>query len=51
MIDTAPVYGCGRSEEVVGRAIQGRRDEMIVATKCGLRWDRAEGELKKLKNL
>ena len=38
-IDTAPMYGMGHSEEVVGKAIRGRRDEVIVATKCGLRWD------------
>jgi aryl-alcohol dehydrogenase-like predicted oxidoreductase len=38
-IDTAPAYGLGRSEEVVGRAIKGRRDEVFVATKCGLDWD------------
>ena len=45
-IDTAPAYGCGRSEELVGRAIEGRRQELLVATKCGLRWDRSEGELR-----
>jgi methylglyoxal reductase len=44
LIDTAPVYGFGRSEEIVGQAIAGRRDRVIVATKCGLIWDRAEGE-------
>jgi len=38
-IDTAAVYGLGHSEEVVGRAIADRRDEVIVATKCGLVWD------------
>ena len=38
-IDTAPIYGMGHSEEVVGKAIQGRRDKVILATKCGLRWD------------
>ncbi len=38
-IDTAPVYGLGRSEEVVGRATKGIRDEVIIATKCGLVWD------------
>lgn len=43
-IDTAPMYGCGRSEEVVGRALAGRRGEAIIATKCGLRWDKEEGE-------
>jgi aryl-alcohol dehydrogenase-like predicted oxidoreductase len=34
-IDTAAVYGFGHSEEVVGRALVGRRDKVIVATKCG----------------
>ncbi len=38
-IDTAPAYGLGRAEEIVGRAIAGRRDELVVATKCGLAWD------------
>ncbi len=42
-IDTAPVYGFGRSEEVVGRAIQGIRDRVQVLTKIGLRWDTEEG--------
>jgi len=37
MIDTAPVYGSGRSESIVGRAIEGRRDEVVIATKCGLK--------------
>ena len=36
LVDTAPVYGFGRSEEIVGRAIAGRRDEVVVATKVGL---------------
>lgn len=34
-IDTAAVYGYGHSEEIVGKAIAGRRDGVIVATKCG----------------
>ena len=38
-IDTAAAYGLGHSEEVVGKAIEGRRDEVIVATKCGLVWE------------
>ena len=38
-IDTAPMYGMGHSEEVVGKAIKGRRDQVVLATKCGLRWD------------
>lgn len=35
-IDSADIYGNGHSEEVVGRALQGRRDKWIVATKVGL---------------
>lgn len=42
-IDTAPIYGLGHSEEVVGRAIAGRRDEVVVMTKVGLRWDTEDG--------
>lgn len=34
-IDTAAIYGMGHSEEVVGKAIAGRRDEVLVFTKCG----------------
>lgn len=37
--DTAPAYGFGLSEEIVGKAIEGRRDEVILATKCGLNWE------------
>ena len=35
-IDTAEIYGPFHSEEIVGRAIRGRRDEVVVATKFGL---------------
>jgi aryl-alcohol dehydrogenase-like predicted oxidoreductase len=38
-IDTAAVYGFGYSEDLVGRAIKGRRHQIVLATKCGLRWD------------
>ncbi len=44
-VDTAPMYGFGRSEEVVGRALAGRREEVRVLTKVGLRWDDGRGEL------
>jgi aryl-alcohol dehydrogenase-like predicted oxidoreductase len=37
LIDTADVYGPFVNEELVGRAIKGRRDEVVVATKFGLR--------------
>ncbi len=35
-IDTAEVYGPFHSEELVGRAVMGRRDEVVIATKFGL---------------
>ncbi len=40
MIDTAPAYGFGRSEEIVGEALAqgGRRDRVLIATKFGLNW-------------
>src|SRR3954469_25086672 len=34
-LDTADMYGVGRNEELVGRAIRGRRDEVFLATKFG----------------
>jgi aryl-alcohol dehydrogenase-like predicted oxidoreductase len=34
-LDTADMYGGGRNEELVGRAIHGRRDQVILATKFG----------------
>ncbi|HVB87793.1 MAG TPA: aldo/keto reductase [Candidatus Dormibacteraeota bacterium] len=39
-IDTAPVYGFGRSEEIVGKAIAeaAARDKVIIATKVGIEW-------------
>lgn len=36
LLDTSDAYGVGHNEELVGRAIAGRRDEAIVATKGGL---------------
>jgi aryl-alcohol dehydrogenase-like predicted oxidoreductase len=40
LIDTAPIYGYGRSEEIVGEALRqrGRRQSVILATKVGLDW-------------
>ena len=42
-IDTAAIYGMGYSEELVGKAIKGRRDQVVIATKCGMRWNTDEG--------
>ncbi|MFD8608357.1 aldo/keto reductase [Streptomyces sp. NPDC059631] len=36
LIDTADMYGTGESEEMVGRAIAGRRDDIVLATKAGM---------------
>jgi aryl-alcohol dehydrogenase-like predicted oxidoreductase len=38
LIDTAPVYGFGVSEEIVGEALQGARAQAVIATKTGLEW-------------
>lgn len=37
--DTAPVYGFGKSEEILGKLLKEYRDKVIIATKVGLRWD------------
>jgi aryl-alcohol dehydrogenase-like predicted oxidoreductase len=38
LIDTAPLYGNGKAEEIVGKAIANRRDKVVLATKCGSLW-------------
>ena len=43
LIDTAPAYGQGLAEEIVGKAIEGRRDKVVLATKCGLVWHVRKG--------
>jgi aryl-alcohol dehydrogenase-like predicted oxidoreductase len=43
-IDTAPVYGLGRSEEVVGGAIKGMAEKPYIFTKCGLCWNEENNE-------
>jgi aryl-alcohol dehydrogenase-like predicted oxidoreductase len=43
-IDTAPVYGFGHSERLLGEAIKGKRDRYEILTKFGLRWDTSSGE-------
>jgi len=37
--DTAPVYGFGKSEEMLGTVLSSVRKDVIIATKCGLRWN------------
>jgi aryl-alcohol dehydrogenase-like predicted oxidoreductase len=43
-LDTAPFYGWGRAEEIVGRALVGRRDGVLVFTKCGTLPDEERGD-------
>lgn len=48
-IDTAPVYGLGHSEEVVGQALKRLAKKPIVATKCSLLWDKDKNVSNNLK--
>jgi aryl-alcohol dehydrogenase-like predicted oxidoreductase len=47
VVDTAPVYGFGRSEEIVGKALAqgGKRQQVLLATKAGLEWDASAGKV------
>ncbi len=38
LIDTAPIYGEGHSEEIIGKAVKGHRHQVVIATKCGARF-------------
>src|SRR5439155_4285916 len=43
-LDTAEMYGPFKNEELVGKAIDGRRDEVVLATKFGIRWAPTDDE-------
>lgn len=43
--DTAPLYGLGNVERTLGVALRGRRERVLVLTKCGIRWDHPHGTL------
>jgi aryl-alcohol dehydrogenase-like predicted oxidoreductase len=43
LVDTAPGYGLGHAETLIGEAIRGRRDQVVIATKCGLNWHHGKG--------
>jgi aryl-alcohol dehydrogenase-like predicted oxidoreductase len=43
-IDTASVYGFGLSEELVGKAVKGKREKVQILTKFGMEWNKKEGE-------
>jgi aryl-alcohol dehydrogenase-like predicted oxidoreductase len=40
LVDTAPIHGFGRAEEIVGKAIHANRRDVVLASKCGLRFPR-----------
>jgi aryl-alcohol dehydrogenase-like predicted oxidoreductase len=48
-IDTAPFYGWGKAEQIVGKALKGRRDNVYVFTKCGTLQDGKGGSYENLK--
>ena len=43
-IDTAKVYGTGRSEFLLGKALKGKRDKYILSSKGGMNWRDGTGE-------
>jgi aryl-alcohol dehydrogenase-like predicted oxidoreductase len=45
LFDTADVYGTGHSERVLGKALKGRRDEVVIATKFGFTYDESRREI------
>lgn len=45
LFDTAPSYGNGHAEELLGRAVKGRRDDALIVSKGGLVWDDASNVL------
>ena len=45
-VDTAPAYGFGQSEETVGKALAGRRSDVVLSTKCGLWWKDSRGSFR-----
>lgn len=44
LIDTAPAYGRGHAEILLGKALLGQRHRAVIATKCGLVWDSSRPE-------
>lgn len=49
VIDTAPLYGNGVSEEIVGKALENKRDKAFLVTKAGRLWDKSGEESYNLK--
>ncbi len=47
-IDTAPIYGCGHAEYIVGLALREISEKPLIATKCGLLWNDKREKLNSL---
>ena len=43
LFDTAAVYGWGEGEKLLGRALEGRRDQVVIVSKAGIPWDEEGG--------
>jgi len=50
LFDTAPIYGLGHSEELLGIALKGKRQSVNIATKVGLNWNTENGFKKYIDN-
>ena len=50
LLDTAPSYGWGHSEKVIGRAVKDRRDKVVIATKFGIWWKDKRGSYNGVKD-
>jgi len=48
-LDTAPIYGCGHSEETVGKALKQTSHKPLIATKCSLVWNDKKEKISCLK--
>jgi aryl-alcohol dehydrogenase-like predicted oxidoreductase len=44
-LDTADAYGTGHSEQIIAKALEGRRDQVVIATKFGFMYNEAEKQL------
>ena len=48
-IDTSPIYGLGHSEKLIAKVIKGFREQIIISSKCGFRWDETKKIFSNLK--
>ena len=48
-IDTAPIYGLGHSEQLIGNALKQTSQKPFITTKCGLLWNEKKEKISRLK--